>query len=846
MTIEEKLRKTLQTKTGLKEVINAKGGTITDDTPFEEYINQVKNLNVGGGSEITYPPVPNTGFVENIYFNKNLTPDEVDKIIADANIEWVDGVPYAVVASSTTYVIIINVDNKYAIISTTGSNPFFIYASYGFDGTLIDYEGFQGKGWVSVEEGGLPGNILGINDTVVDIADGLSVGLNNDKLSSLISISDFEFKFNTIQYIPIPNEGYVDKVYFNTDLSNEEVETILNSPAIAYFPSEMLGSPIHMYSVICNKDATKGIIVVVFDNDASKIIFINNPIDGQVVTQIAYTTAEGWTIGMEGSNIFPTNIFEFKDEAATEADGVTIGTSNLMLSKLFYINIVDFTSDFTDSVTVTPASEPQILTPEFGKIGFDTVYVEASEAGSAVEITSTEDMDSLLTEENKHKFFLYNGENGQYTNGEYYAVVDDEETVVGDSGGSVNIVKPSITPIPTSGTLTSINFNTDLTPTEVDTILGSANLPVVPIINDVPTYLIMLTEVNGISCYVGIIDYKTYFESMGATLAIPYAYGIGLYVQNGSDTSIIYIYVTPEIAQMMGSDYPNGWASQEMINNINLFFTEDLGGNVPLVQVPAEAGFTVGSHNELIAKVVNCGGSGEVTVLKTLTGDYESVIISVTENSNIDLTTYMDNQEMPTAVKVTVPIPNTLKALLDKTGSAKSLFECYSYGDFDSAEELEEFVPYETTENVTTFDRCFYSQFRLKRQPNLNYSLMTSGEYMFANCTSLKEAVLNYPVLGYADYMFEGCFSLTKVEIIKYPLRTSHMFEGCSSLTTLIVRESSVWHFSEQPEMMFSETPIEAGTGYIYVSDNLVNSYKADSFWSTYASQIKPLSAYVE
>lgn len=41
-------------------------------------------------------------------------------------------------------------------------------------------------------------------------------------------------------------------------------------------------------------------------------------------------------------------------------------------------------------------------------------------------------------------------------------------------------------------------------------------------------------------------------------------------------------------------------------------------------------------------------------------------------------------------------------------------------------------------------------------------------------------------------------------------------------------------------------TPIANGTGYIYVHDSLVDSYKAANNWSTYASQIKPLSEYVE
>ena len=41
---------------------------------------------------------------------------------------------------------------------------------------------------------------------------------------------------------------------------------------------------------------------------------------------------------------------------------------------------------------------------------------------------------------------------------------------------------------------------------------------------------------------------------------------------------------------------------------------------------------------------------------------------------------------------------------------------------------------------------------------------------------------------------------------------------------------------------MFYNTAIENGTGYIYVPDSLVDSYKTATNWSTYASQIKPIS----
>jgi hypothetical protein len=41
---------------------------------------------------------------------------------------------------------------------------------------------------------------------------------------------------------------------------------------------------------------------------------------------------------------------------------------------------------------------------------------------------------------------------------------------------------------------------------------------------------------------------------------------------------------------------------------------------------------------------------------------------------------------------------------------------------------------------------------------------------------------------------------------------------------------------------VFSSSAIANGTGFVYVPDNLVEKYKTATNWSTYASQIKPMS----
>ena len=70
--------------------------------------------------------------------------------------------------------------------------------------------------------------------------------------------------------------------------------------------------------------------------------------------------------------------------------------------------------------------------------------------------------------------------------------------------------------------------------------------------------------------------------------------------------------------------------------------------------------------------------------------------------------------------------------------------------------------------------------------------------------------------------------------------RTS--FTDAKKLETLIIRTASVCTISEA-SVALRGTKIAAGTGYIYVPDDLVDSYKAATNWVAFANQIKPVSA---
>lgn len=66
-------------------------------------------------------------------------------------------------------------------------------------------------------------------------------------------------------------------------------------------------------------------------------------------------------------------------------------------------------------------------------------------------------------------------------------------------------------------------------------------------------------------------------------------------------------------------------------------------------------------------------------------------------------------------------------------------------------------------------------------------------------------------------------------------------FTDCQHLETLIIRTPSVCVISDI-SVALRGSKIASGTGYIYVPDNLVDSYKTATNWVALANQIKPIS----
>jgi hypothetical protein len=95
-------------------------------------------------------------------------------------------------------------------------------------------------------------------------------------------------------------------------------------------------------------------------------------------------------------------------------------------------------------------------------------------------------------------------------------------------------------------------------------------------------------------------------------------------------------------------------------------------------------------------------------------------------------------------------------------------------------------------------------------------------------------------VTSIGDSAFYSCSNLISIDLPNVTSIGDSAFESCNNLSTVIMSTNQI--ITLEDKSVFNDTPISNKTGYIYVPDSLVNSYKSTSGWSTYASQIKPIS----
>lgn len=122
-------------------------------------------------------------------------------------------------------------------------------------------------------------------------------------------------------------------------------------------------------------------------------------------------------------------------------------------------------------------------------------------------------------------------------------------------------------------------------------------------------------------------------------------------------------------------------------------------------------------------------------------------------------------------------------------------------------------------------------------------SVTTIGNGAFNSCLYLQNA--EFPRLQtVSEKAFYGNTNLKSITLERATTIKSQAFGSCGKLERVILSAQVVCALENQDA--FSTTPIDGSftsvTGYIYVPDDLVESYKTATNWSTYAAKIKPIS----
>lgn len=119
----------------------------------------------------------------------------------------------------------------------------------------------------------------------------------------------------------------------------------------------------------------------------------------------------------------------------------------------------------------------------------------------------------------------------------------------------------------------------------------------------------------------------------------------------------------------------------------------------------------------------------------------------------------------------------------------------------------------------------------------------TLNTYIFYNCDKL--ANVNFPLAtSIPSQCFYSCGVLTKADFGAAKSIAASAFAYCESLTALILRRSDAICTLANKNAL-TDTPIESGTGYIYVPNSLIDTYRTTATnWSTYSAQFRAIEDY--
>ena len=146
-------------------------------------------------------------------------------------------------------------------------------------------------------------------------------------------------------------------------------------------------------------------------------------------------------------------------------------------------------------------------------------------------------------------------------------------------------------------------------------------------------------------------------------------------------------------------------------------------------------------------------------------------------------------------------------------------------------------IPY----GVTSIGNYAFSDCTALTSIHIPDSVTSIGAGAFRGANNLSEITGLKNVASIGDYAFDANMPLTELVLPSVISIGENAFNSLYKLQSIVLSANSVCEYTgtyNGISSLFGSAPT------IYVPDSLVDSYKADVNWNTYASRIKPLSAY--
>lgn len=301
---------------GIADAIREKKKT-TELINAQDFRNEI--LSIQGGANVVKSGgtvVPNSGYVEKVYFNTKLSVEEVVNLCSLVANEYVILRTENSEGTAIYNIGVTNVDGVYGIINFASDEPpYFVGGDVGL--------GFVG--WNPEFSG-----VIEINSEVVTTVGETVLGAENDKLTQLISITegfeskvikelsgDYEAVDIVLNELPsvwkgkeIPNDEYIENIYFNTKLSIEEVDNILSTldyslrPDLTYYIGMFPINENQMARLVVMNGQNYGLTgyaIRYVDIDVDKFVYVSNQtIVDFISSKLGVSANVGWLSDFNG------------------------------------------------------------------------------------------------------------------------------------------------------------------------------------------------------------------------------------------------------------------------------------------------------------------------------------------------------------------------------------------------------------------------------------------------------------------------------------------------------------------------------------------------------------------